>query len=119
MGLEKGEQERGYLSGCGTRRTNSLFCGPDSEGNPPVVVMLFDELLLGASASLKTSSEKPSSRKCCMQVSMYADDTNSRPKYDLAETAAGLDCTGTETDPGTAGSGVESMAEMKTREKSE
>ena len=61
----------------------------------------------------------PPGSAVCKSPCMHADDTNSRPRCDLAETAAGLDCTGTEIDPGTGGSGVETMAKMKTRGKSE
>ena len=64
--------------------------------------MWFVERLLGATESLKTSSEKAADWKCCMRASMRADGMTSCPRCDLAE-AAGLDNTGgTKVDPYTA-----------------
>ena len=51
MGLEEGEQKRGYLSGCETKLTNSFFCGSARE------VKSLIECLLGAAARIETSSK--------------------------------------------------------------
>ena len=86
MGFERGGQERSYLNGCGTKRSNSLFCGQVRKAKLPV--MQFVEGLLGAACpEPKTSSEKPAAWKCCMQDSMCADGTTSHLRCNLVETA--------------------------------
>ena len=74
------------MSSCGIKQINSFPCGPVIEG------------LLGAAASLETSSENPAALKCHMRASIRADGTIFRPRLisDSVETVdlGGMERTG-------------------------
>ena len=58
MSIKEIIQKSGYLSSCGSKRINSLSCGPVSRRSHLSSYILFVEGLLGAAASLETSFEK-------------------------------------------------------------
>ena len=73
MGLEKGEQERSFSSGCGTKWINTLFSAQPAKRSHLFLYLRFVEGLVDAAASLETPSESPAAWEHCMRAHMYAD----------------------------------------------
>ena len=85
MSIKEEIKDSGYLTSCGTKWINSLFCFPVKRSQLSSYIR-FVEDFLGAAASLETSSENPAAWRCCMKASMCAAGMTSSPRCNLVET---------------------------------